>query len=135
MKKSFDKWKTALPSIVIDTKPIHDAIQMGTKHDQDKVRLELLPIESLEEVAKVLTHGANKYQPYNWTKGFKFTRLVGACMRHLFAWTRGEDKDPETGLSHLAHAACCLLFLIWMQKFRPNLDDRFKSQQEVNKES
>ena len=36
--------------------------------------------------------------------------------RHIFAWWGGEDKDPETGFSHLAHAACCLLFLMEFQR-------------------
>lgn len=98
----------------------------GTKHDDNKVRLDLLPPESLEEIAKVLTFGARKYASFNWCKGISFSRLIGAALRHMFAWIRGEDADPESGLSHLAHLGCCVLFLLWMQKHRPDLDDRFK---------
>jgi len=98
----------------------------GTKFDQDKVRFELLPQAALKEIAKVLTFGARKYDSWNWTKGLQYTRLLGALLRHIGAWSVGIDKDPETGLSHLAHAGCCILFLLWMEKFRPDLDDRHK---------
>lgn len=98
----------------------------GTKHDQGKPRMELLPMYSLEEIAKVLNFGAQKYDPWNWSKGIAYGRLAGAALRHLAAWLRGKDKDPESGLSHLAHAGCCILFLIWMQEHRPDLDDRSK---------
>lgn len=84
----------------------------GLKFDEGKVRLDLLPFDALTEVAKVLTHGANKYGDRNWEKGMKWGRLLGAALRHLFAWARREDLDPETGLSHLAHAACSVLFLL-----------------------
>lgn len=100
----------------------------GTKHDGDKVRMELLPFYALEEIAKVMTFGAKKYAAHNWSKGIDFSRLQGAAMRHLSSWSKGEDTDPESGLSHLAHLGCCVLFLIWMQENRPDLDDRPKHQ-------
>ena len=100
----------------------------GKKNDSDKIPLELLPTEALEEVAKVLAFGRAKYSSWNWAKGMAYSRLIGAAMRHLFAWTRGQDKDPETGLSHLAHLACCVLFLLSYTLTSTGLDDRFKVQ-------
>ncbi len=84
------------------------------KFDGQKVMLQLLPVDALEEIGRVLTFGAVKYAPGNWAtgKGFAWSRLFGGLLRHLFAWARGEDKDPESGLSHLAHAGCMLLFLL-----------------------
>ena len=102
------------------------AIKEGTKNDSQKVRLDLLPIRPLEEVGKVLTFGANKYEAYNWTKGMAWSRLIGAALRHLFAFARGENKDPETNLSHLAHCACCVLFLLEYTYSRNEFDDRHK---------
>ena len=96
----------------------------GIKHDGDKTRLELLPFEALEEVGKVLTVGAIKYAPDNWRKGMSWRRVLGSALRHLFAWGAGEDKDPETELSHLAHAACCVLFLLSYSKTGAGTDDR-----------
>lgn len=98
----------------------------GTKFDQDKPRMELLPSVALEEIAKVLTFGAKKYADHNWKKGISFSRLLGAAFRHLTAYIRGEDKDPESGLSHLAHLGCCIMFLLWHEKYRKDLDDRSK---------
>ena len=96
----------------------------ATKHDREKIPLELLPVESLEEIAKVLAFGQAKYDSWNWSKGFQWSRLFGACLRHLFAYMRGENKDPESGLSHLAHAGCCILFLIYHEKYFKDKDDR-----------
>ena len=86
----------------------------GQKHDQDKPLWNLLPWDSVKEVVDVLTFGAKKYEPENWKKvPDARNRYFAAAMRHLTAWWEGEKLDPETGLSHLAHAVCCLLFLIW----------------------
>lgn len=94
------------------------------KFDSQKIRVELLPTESLEEIAKALTFGAAKYGDWNWSKGLAWSRILGAAMRHLFAFARGEDKDPESGLSHLAHLGCCVLFLLYHEKHHKQLDDR-----------
>lgn len=84
----------------------------GRKDDGDKLPLHLLPHDALTEVAKVLDYGQRKYDARNWEKGMAWSRPYSACLRHLWAWWRGQERDPETGLSHLAHAACCVLFLL-----------------------
>ena len=96
----------------------------ATKHDAGKTEYCYLSPIAMEEICKVLTFGAKKYAPHNWTKGFKWTRVFSAAMRHLFAWLSGQDKDSETGLSHLAHAACCIMFLLEFAVTKPELDDR-----------
>lgn len=98
--------------------------EQGKKFDSEKPRMALLPHESLEEIAKVLTFGSKKYGKNNWKGGLSYERLISASMRHIGQFNNGEDKDPETGISHVAHAACNLLFLIWMEKNRQDLDDR-----------
>jgi len=100
---------------------------MATKHDQGKPRFELIPATALAEVAKVMAFGAGKYGDHNWRTGpdfFTWTRLSGALLRHTFAWMRGEDLDPETGLSHMAHAACNALFLLEYITVKLGKDDR-----------
>jgi len=91
-----------------------------------KPRLELLPGAALEQIAEVLTYGAAKYEAHNWCRGARWGRYFAALLRHLFAWWRGEDLDPETGMSHLAHAGCCLLFLMEYQRNGWGADDRFR---------
>lgn len=107
---------------------------LGIKHDNGKLPLHLVPVEAIEEVAKVLAFGADKYEDWNWAKGFKWSRLYSASLRHLYAHMRGEDKDLETGLSHLAHCACNLLFLVYHEQHRVGEDDRH-SRPAPNKET
>lgn len=97
----------------------------GVKHDEGKPRMDLLPPEALREIAEVLALGAQKYDDHNWRKGFAYSRLIAAALRHLFAWVGGENKDPESGKSHLAHAACCLMFLITFEQTSTGTDDRY----------
>lgn len=121
------------PGVITESPSLDGAKSAGgTKHDGDKLRMELLPIYSLEEIAKVCTYGAKKYDAWNWKKGISYSRLLGATMRHLLSWARGIDKDPETGLSHLSHAGCNILFLLWMEKYRVDLDDRSKDEVSVS---
>ena len=83
----------------------------GRKFDSEKPKLYLLPPKSILEVGKVLTYGADKYDAENWRKVDDLqNRYTSAALRHIFAHIDGEADDPETGLSHLAHAMCCLLF-------------------------
>lgn len=96
----------------------------GIKHDQGKLRLELVPFELVEAAAQAMGFGAAKYGDYNWQKGLVVSRVFAALLRHLYAWWKGQDLDEESGLSHLAHAAACLGFLTWYMKHRPDLDDR-----------
>jgi hypothetical protein len=96
----------------------------GTKYDAGKPRMDLLVPEADELTAMVLGFGAEKYGPFNWMNGIAYSRLHAALRRHLGSWAKGEDRDPESGLPHLAHARCCLDFLIWMSINREDLDDR-----------
>lgn len=96
------------------------------KFDGDKLRFELIPPELLEGAARGLTFGAKKYSAGNWAtgSGFEWSRLFGGLMRHLWAFWRGEDIDPESGNHHLDHAACMLAFLIAHVKRKHGTDDR-----------
>ena len=83
----------------------------GLKYDSAKPKMNLLPPKALIEVGKVLTFGAEKYGPENWKELEDLqNRYTAGALRHIFAHMDGEDLDPETELSHLAHAMCCLLF-------------------------
>lgn len=102
--------------------------QIGSalKFDTDKLPLHLLSTEAMNQTAAVLKFGAEKYAEHNWRAGFAWHRPLSAAMRHITAFNDGEDKDPESGLSHLAHAACCIMFLLEFEKTHPHLDDRYK---------
>ena len=86
--------------------------ELGRKFDNGKTQYGLLPPLSLKEVADVLTFGAQKYAPDNWRHvDDAKRRYFDAAQRHLWAWKAGEEIDSESGMNHLSHAICCLMFL------------------------
>lgn len=107
--------------------PIHDAAQgsaQGRKDDGGKARIDLIAPEFLTGTAAVLAFGANKYGARNWEAGMSWGRCFAALMRHLWAWWGGQKADDETGLPHLWHAACCLMFLMAYEARGIGADDR-----------
>ena len=102
------------PVVVAEAEAEVEAIPASpfVKHDEGKPRPELLPPRALEEIAVVLAYGARKYTADNWRKNKDASRYVGAALRHVIAYMRGERSDPETERHHLAHACCCLMFIV-----------------------
>jgi hypothetical protein len=91
-----------------------DVIELvGRKFDGDKPRWGLLPMAEVEQVVKVLTVGARKYEDDNWKTVKPVSRYIDAAFRHIVSRKYKEYLDPETGLPHIAHAICCLLFWMW----------------------
>ncbi len=103
----------------------------GTKYDEGKAPMDLIPYESLEEIARVLAFGEKKYTAGNWTKGIEMRRLLSAALRHIGQFNSGVDLDEETQTLHIANAACNLIFAIWMYKKRPDLDNRWIKELDV----
>ena len=98
----------------------------GVKHDSEKPRMDLLSTKALIQVAKVMGMGAKKYGDSNWRGGLAWSRVIGAALRHLTAFNDGENIDPESGLSHIAHLSCCAMFLLEYIETHPELDDRYR---------
>lgn len=98
----------------------------ATKDDKNKPQYALIPADSLQETVEVLTDGASKYGAYNWVSGTHWSRYFSAAMRHLWAFWNPlvSDFDEETGKHHLAHAICCLMFLLAYVKRGVGTDDR-----------
>ena len=93
------------------------APKQGIKYDDGKARWELIPFRAMRDVVDVLTYGSRKYADDNWKiVPYARKRYISAAFRHLTDWAGGEKKDSETGKSHLAHAICCLLFLLWFEQ-------------------
>lgn len=98
----------------------------GVKADEGKLRYDLVPIGALRAITTVLTFGADKYGPWNWYLGMDWSRVYAALMRHLTAWWEGEDKDEESGYSHLWHVGACVVFLIVYEMKGIGKDDRLR---------
>lgn len=114
IKPATEVWPEDVPDMKVE----------GVKFDEGKLPYHLLPPELLSGVSAVLQFGANKYSARNWELGMDWSRPFGALMRHMWAWWRGEHTDPETGMSHLWHAGCCIAFLIAYEERQVGKDDR-----------
>ncbi len=99
----------------------------GRRDDGGKPRWDLMPPE-IVEVVKVLTWACtrevNPYPARNWEIGMAWSKCFGPMMRHAWKWWAGEDLDPESGLSHMAHVACNAIFLLaYVQRLPMRLHD------------
>jgi hypothetical protein len=107
----------AMNALAAHLNRIADAREKGMKFDNGKLDYTLVPWDGMDEVVKVLEFGAKKYARDNWKKVENAdTRYLAAAFRHLIHHNNGEAADPETGISHLAHATCCMLFLLALEK-------------------
>ena len=85
----------------------------GIKFDGNKPDYSLVPPFALDDVVKVLTIGAKKYDRHNWKKLDDLNdRYFAAAQRHMWALLKDETHDPETGIHHAAHAICCMMFIL-----------------------
>ena len=106
------------------TEAIKGLVGNAVRADVGKLRYDLIPPLPMEQMAQALTFGSQKYTDNNWLNGMGYSRIYAALMRHLQAWWSGEDIDPESGLPHLAHAACNVMFLQQLSASFPEGDDR-----------
>lgn len=109
--------------------------QMGLKNDHkdNKTRWELMPLDCLEDIARVYTEGAKKYGDNNWQNlenGYE--RYKGALLRHLYA-AESETFDEETGCRHLAQVAWNAIALLWLSKHVQNGETKTLEQIEHEK--
>lgn len=96
----------------------------GIKHDQGKPPLSILTRESLDGEAKALAYGAAKYGKHNYQMGMAWSRVLDACLRHVYAFSGKEDFDDESKLNHLYHAKANLAILIFYYENKLGTDDR-----------
>lgn len=65
---------------------------------------DLVPFQEItESYVRVAEFGANKYAPWNWSKGIARVQLCCSLLRHVFAYIRGQNNDPDSGLCHADH--------------------------------
>ena len=90
-----------------------------------KAPLEYLIDSVMDGDAWVHKGGADKYGIRNWLiDKIKASTYFAAMLRHLFAWWRGEDFDPDSGWSHLYHIRACCAILLDSANHDTLIDDR-----------
>lgn len=88
----------------------------GGQKNAKPERYSMLPWPQLRQVARVYAMGAEKYEPYNWMRGYDWDLSYDAGIRHFEQFWSGEDYDDESGLPHLAHAIFhCLTLMYFME--------------------
>lgn len=100
--------------------------ESGRKKDAEKLRMDLIPLEAVKGIARVLTKGAVKYGDWNWANGMSWSRVIAALERHLMSFKERDDIDSEWGLHHLDHVLANVAFLrhyVTYQKYH-QFDDR-----------
>jgi hypothetical protein len=99
----------------------------GGQKGQKLAQIGALDPLALLEVGKVAGFGAQKYDRFNFAKGYKWSLSYDALQRHLMDWAAGDEVDSGdggSGLSHLGHAAWhCLALLTFVLRER-GTDDR-----------
>lgn len=112
----------------------------GLRYDKGKIRYDLIEPFAMEQLAKVFTKGAEKYDANNWLKGMQWSKMRASLGRHLSAYDKCEDFDfdptcPEciagncvnhTGLYHIAQVAWNALGILSYYKHFPQGDDRYR---------
>jgi len=97
----------------------------GLRYDQGKLRWDLLPPDAIEELVRVYTEGAKKYEDRNWEKGMRYGTCVRALKSHLNKWEKGAEFDEElTECRHLAMVAWNALAILTYQLRGVGTDDR-----------
>jgi hypothetical protein len=112
-------------------KDLHDVETRETSATGGQKGVKLTQVGALDPVAlielgRVAGMGANKYSPYNYLKGTEWSKMFNAAMRHALLFWSGEDTDPESGLSHAAHASWMFQALVSFSLRGLGTDDRFK---------
>ncbi|MCG7607121.1 dATP/dGTP diphosphohydrolase domain-containing protein [Mycobacterium sp. CnD-18-1] len=108
---------------------IHTSSTGGQKAGNN-VRMSLLPVAELLEVAELYGIGASKYEAHNWTRGYAWSLSYDALMRHLMAWWSGEEFDNGEGGTGKEHLDCVIfhaLALKFFRKHHPEFDDRYST--------
>lgn len=90
-----------------------------------KPSAQFIPPVAIIEESVVMALGAEKYTAFNWQDDpVDATTYYSAAIRHLLQWFSGEDRDPESGASHLAHVRACMAILLDAQASGKLIDDR-----------
>jgi hypothetical protein len=100
--------------------------ERGGKQSKLDVRYDLLSPTAIKALAQVLAYGAEKYDPWNWTK-IDTKDHVNHAMNHIIEYLAGNEDEH---FPQLYHALCRMMFAVHMLiaeqdiKFKVNVDTK-----------
>jgi hypothetical protein len=101
-----------LHSLLNELKGVSYLLSLLYKGITVEVNNGLPDLRAFEDMAYVLEFGSKKYSRDNWRKGYvnKYSS-ADSLLRHLQALINGEKYDKESGLHHIGHLMCNVMFL------------------------
>jgi hypothetical protein len=96
---------------------------------EGKVDYSTLPLHVLEDLARVMQTGAEKYGRFNWRRdSIEARTYIAAIMRHTIAWAEGQSFDHDSGIHPLAHVMACCALVMDAQRLGKLIDNRLTSE-------
>ena len=102
----------------------------GGQKGQKAEQLGAVDPVALLELARVAGLGTQKYERFNYLRGYAWHLSYDALQRHAMKFWSGEDVDPDSGCLHAACVAWHALALCSFVLRSLGTDDRFKQPEE-----
>lgn len=115
------------------TEEVRTTSSTGGQKGKKIAQLSALDALSITRVAEVAGFGSEKYAKLNFMRGYDWSLSYDALQRHLAQFWGGEDRDAESNMLHLAHAAWHCLAMISFYERGLGTDDRYTSQPDLYK--
>ena len=80
------------------------------RYNSGKPKWSLVHMQSLVPMIRVLEHGAEKYEPYNWKKPTERHTLIDSLQRHMADLIDGKEIDDDSGLPIIGHIMANAMF-------------------------
>ena len=98
--------------------------EQEAKLDDGKMRISLVPLQIISDIAEVREYGIAKYKdPDNWRR-VDVERYANALFRHFAAFLRDpRSEDAESGIAHYKHMACNMAFICELMAGRMRMDN------------
>ena len=88
---------------------------MTAKDTKGKPKLSYIPYEAMVRIAEVRQFGVDKYGDDTCWRQVDQRDFLDAALRHIYKHLDGVDVDPESGLTHVAHAATSLILALGLK--------------------
>ncbi len=105
-------------------------VVVHNKYKKGKTEWDLLDFEFLQEFNRGMEFGAylkkpKAYGKNSWRKGVLLLDVINAIIRHTVALLFGKKIAEDSKVHHAAHIACNAMMFWWIEKYKPEFDNRY----------